>query len=267
MFFALPVRDIRDHRLPAGPWHWTDDTHMALSIFETLARYECIEQDALVTAFARRFAEEPRRGYGFGSTQLLTTINAGGRWRDEAPRLFGIGSFGNGAAMRAAPIGAYFSGDAMRAAHEAQLSAQTTHAHIDSQAGAMAVAAAAAWLTAGDTRETGELLFSVASLLPTCAAREGIERASEIPRADHERAVTELGTGEALSAQDTVPFCLWCALHHRDDFSTTLWQTVAGLGDRDTTCAIVGGLVACAVGGAPEEWVKRRESLPELRCQ
>ena len=42
-----------------------------------------------------------------------------------------------------------------------------------------------------------------------------------------------------------------------------LWHTVAGLGDRDTTCAIVGGIVGARVGveGIPIEWRDKRESL------
>jgi ADP-ribosylglycohydrolase len=43
-----------------------------------------------------------------------------------------------------------------------------------------------------------------------------------------------------------------------------LWLTVSGLGDRDTTCAIVGGIVACHVGlkSIPKDWLKQREKLP-----
>jgi hypothetical protein len=42
-----------------------------------------------------------------------------------------------------------------------------------------------------------------------------------------------IGSGFEVSAQDTVPFCLWCAGQHLDHWEETLWLTVAGLGDRD----------------------------------
>jgi hypothetical protein len=44
-----------------------------------------------------------------------------------------------------------------------------------------------------------------------------------------------------------------------------MWTTVAGLGDRDTTCAIVGGIVALSAAPAtiPSTWVAAREPLPE----
>lgn len=78
-------------------------------------------------------------------------------------------------------------------------------------------------------------------------------------------AVAVLGNGTGLSAQDTVPFALWCAAQHLDDYEAALWLTVSGLGDRDTTCAIVGGIVACALGeaGIPSAWLAAREPLPD----
>ena len=42
-------------------------------------------------------------------------------------------------------------------------------------------------------------------------------------------------------------------------------DVVSGLGDRDTTCAIVGGIVASHTGlqVIPSEWLESREHLPE----
>ena len=83
---------------------------------------------------------------------------------------------------------------------------------------------------------------------------------------DFEEVCAVLGTGERVSAQDTVPFCLWCAATNPDDYEAALWRTVAGLGDRDTTCAIVGGMVGAGVGvkGIPVDWRVAREALPPL---
>jgi hypothetical protein len=63
-----------------------------------------------------------------------------------------------------------------------------------------------------------------------------------------ERATRMAVARAGLSAQDTVPFALWCAARHLDDYAEALRLTVSGLGDRDTTCAIVGGIVACFTG-------------------
>ena len=57
-----------------------------------------------------------------------------------------------------------------------------------------------------------------------------------------------LGNGSRITAPDTVPFALWCAARHIDDYAEALWTTVSAGGDNDTNCAIVGGIVVLANG-------------------
>ena len=250
--------------LPPGPWRWTDDTHMALSVVEILERFGRIEQDALARAFARRFGQEPNRGYGGGAARLLAAMAGGADWRVMAPSLFGGGSYGNGAAMRAAPIGAYFSEDPARAAGEARLSAQVTHAHPEGQAGAMAVAAAASLASSVGGPSGKNFIGDVWALVPEGETRKRLQRAMGISRDGLREAIRELGTGYKVSAQDTVPFCVWVAAHYMDDYEAALWATASGLGDCDTTCAIVGGIVAMSARELPKRWLERREPLPPL---
>jgi ADP-ribosylglycohydrolase len=248
-------------QLPPGPWLWTDDTHMALSIVEILAEFETIDQDALAESFAERYEEDPYRGYGGGAARILARIADGGDWRRLAPRLFDGGSYGNGGAMRAAPIGGYFAGAPGRAAKEGKRSARITHAHPEGQVGGMAVAAAAAIAAAPDHPQGAAFLAEVTQYIPESETLAGIRIASRIPAGDFDAAV-KLGTGWQVSAQDTVPFCLWCAAFHLDDYEAALWQTAEGAGDRDTTCAIVGGIVALSSGKVPQAWIDQREPLP-----
>jgi ADP-ribosylglycohydrolase len=64
---------------------------------------------------------------------------------------------------------------------------------------------------------------------------------------------------------DTVPFALWCAAGHHDDLVEALWTTVLPGGDLDTTCAIVGGVVAARTGlhAVPADWLAACEPLPD----
>jgi len=73
-----------------------------------------------------------------------------------------------------------------------------------------------------------------------------------------------LGNGARVTSPDTVPFALWSAACHLSDYKETLWATLRGLGDRDTTCAMVGGIVVMAAGveNIPSEWLSLRESVP-----
>jgi hypothetical protein len=97
---------------------------------------------------------------------------------------------------------------------------------------------------------------------PPGATRDGLEKASrlgfDVPST---HAAKVLGSGREVLSEDTVPFSIWCALRHRTDYREALWTTVAGLGDRDTTCAIVGGLVGIH-HAPPREWLESREPLP-----
>lgn len=74
----------------------------------------------------------------------------------------------------------------------------------------------------------------------------------------------QLGSGWRISAPDTVPFALWPAAGHPDGLPEALWQTVGGWGDRDTTCAIAGGVVAArtGTGGLPADWPAARGAVP-----
>jgi ADP-ribosylglycohydrolase len=253
---------ISGRQLPPRPWQWTDDTHMALSIVENLSEFEEIDQDALAERFTERFAEEPYRGYGQGAAWLLQQLAEGEDWVELAPQLFDGGSYGNGAAMRAAPIGGYYKEQPALAAKAAQRTAVITHAHPEGQAGAIAVAVAAAIAGKTNYPRGHAFLAQVMPFVPDGETRDGIQLSMKIPPSDFDTAVTKLGTGWQVSAQDTVPFCLWCAAYNHDDFAAALWQTAAGAGDRDTTCAIVGGIVALSAGEVPEAWIARREPLP-----
>lgn len=252
-----------------GPWRWTDDTAMALALVDVLAAHGDVDQSALASAWLERWQREPWRGYGAGMHRLFEALENGAAWHEVVRSLFEGGSFGNGAAMRVAPLGAYFADDLDATVEAARRSAIVTHAHAEGQAGAIAiaVAAAAAWQSRGlPISEAREQIFDeVLDRTPEGETRDGIDKARNT-RLDFrvETAVGRLGNGSRISSQDTVPFCLWCVAKHLRDYEAALWTTVAGLGDRDTTCAIVGGVVALATEDEPafpQQWVERREPL------
>jgi ADP-ribosylglycohydrolase len=268
-FFGNPARAaqrIASRTFPAGILRYTDDTVMAISIVDVLSKHGCIEQNELSRLFARRFRMDPMRGYGGTAFDILESIGRGEDWQVVARRAFGgKGSMGNGAAMRAGPIGAYFSGNIKAAAKNAMLSAEVTHAHDDGKAGAIAVAVAACHF-AGGGNETN-LFDAILEFVPRSATRDGIMKASRLQDIENTHiAAEELGSGSKVLSQDTVPFCIWCVCRSRKDYEDALWTTVAGLGDRDTTCAIVGSIVASKpTVDIPGEWLRAREPLDHFK--
>src|ERR1700750_1186403 len=51
---ATIVARLAQRTLPAGPWRYTDDTEMAISVVEVLETHGVVDQDALAQLFARR---------------------------------------------------------------------------------------------------------------------------------------------------------------------------------------------------------------------
>ena len=254
---------IHHRQLPPAPWCVTDDTIMALSVVDVLAQREWIDCDLLAALFGKRYRWDPARGYGGTAHDILSRLASGGAWKElSAGVFFGSGSMGNGGAMRAAPIGAYFCDNFQRAAEEAKRSGAVTHAHPEGQAGAIAVAVAAAWVASGGV-ETDRMFDAVLSHTPSGETRTGIVKARALSGAvDVCAAVAALGNGSRVLSQDTVPFALWCAAQQLESYEEALWLTVSGLGDRDTTCAIVGGIVSLGANCAiPPQWLLSRERL------
>lgn len=260
---------IQERKLPAAPWRFTDDTNMALSIFQVLRQYGHIDQDALAASFARYY--DGSRGYGAGAFLLLYDIKKGGDWRVLARRMFNNkGSFGNGAAMRIAPLGAYFAADDLAiVVEQAKLSAEITHTHAEGIAGAIAIAVATAQMwrfqQAGVKPDRVALIDAVLPYIPPSEVYNRTILARNLGSGTTaQEAVNRLGNGERESAQDTVPFVLWSAGENLTNYEEAIWQTASGGGDVDTTCAMVGGIVAMTVGqeGIPPQWLANREPLP-----
>lgn len=255
---------LKRRETPPGPWQWTDDTEMACSVFAVLVRHDRIDQDALALSFAEHHDFD--RGYGPAVNRLLRQVREGGDWRELASALFkGQGSWGNGAAMRIAPLGAWYADDPEQATHQAEISAYPTHQHREAVVGAMAVAAAAALAAdpAGPPAPKA-LLDGVIDLVPRSAVGAGLRRARDmLDYGDAATVAAVLGCGRRTTAHDTVPFALWSAARGLGAYEQAIWSTAQVGGDMDTTCAIVGGVVASAEAGAPSgEWLERTEALP-----
>jgi ADP-ribosylglycohydrolase len=258
-----------NRQLPPEPWSFTDDTNMALSIVSVLEQYQEINQDALARSFAENY--EPSRGYGMAMHQALPRIKRGDNWKNVAESLFnGEGSFGNGASMRVAPVGAYFADDLTLATENAKKSAEITHAHTEAAAGAIAVATATALahrLRKEAAPAVHEFIELVHPKVPESHTRRGIMKLLSLPgEASVRRVASEVGNGSQVTTMDTVPYVIWCAGHYMSNYEEALWHTVSGGGDLDTTCAMVGGIVAMYVGREriPQSWISKREALPTL---
>jgi ADP-ribosylglycohydrolase len=257
--------DLARGDLPTPPWPWTDDTEEACCLVAALTGSDelNLDRDRFAELLGRHF--DAYRGYGPGAVIMLRLIREGTPWPIAAAAAFdGQGSAGNGAAMRAAPLGAWHADSLAHAAAQGARAAEVTHAHPEGIAGGVAVTVAAAVAAASRLgSDVPDLLGAVAAHTPDSRVRDGVRAARRFTHPAE--AAYELGTGARALAQDSVPFAIWVAARHLDDYPGAITTCVAAGGDVDTTAAMAGGIVAARTGpaGIPERWLAAREPLPE----
>lgn len=257
-------RDIVDlaiqwQQLPETQWRYTDDTIMAIPIFRSLERFGCVDQGFVAKAFAENYIKDPHRGYGPSMHRKLMAIQNGENWLDLSKSSFnGQGSMGNGGAMRVALIGAYFNDDYKAVVEQAKLSCEITHYHQEAIAGAISVAIATAICTRqGELTQPKDWLDEIIEYTPESDLKYKLIKIKTLPKHYHIKTiVSALGNGVKMTAQDTVPLAIWNVYHEMFNFEAAMWRTVSALGDRDTTCAIAGGIaiMTSASEYIPKTW-------------
>lgn len=259
---------IHRKEMPETTWDFTDDTIMSIAVFEQLYTNRTIVQSELIKQFIINHNLDPYRGYGATARRVLREIDEGEDWQVVSKRVFeGMGSMGNGASMRVGPIGAYYFDDLEKVKELAIRSAEVTHANIEGQTGAIAVAIATALATQIKLKKATftpvQFIEKVITFLPDSDVKAKINKSLSIPKSYHTDTLRSvLGNGSQIMAQDTVPFALWCAAHHLHSFENALWKAVSVLGDRDTIGAIVGGItIQSSLYAVPADWLEQVEKV------
>ena len=166
----------------------------------------------------------------------LATLRACGRLLiGISPERSGVRSAGNGPAMRGPVLGVLAGDDPLVLEELIRVSSRLTHTDPRAEAGALAVAEAAAgrWPRAViDAVERGET---------------GAELAERLGCAGYVSGFVEY----------TVPVALHLSYRHRADIRAAISEAILLGGDTDTVAAIVGGIVGAQVGveGIPAEWL------------
>jgi ADP-ribosylglycohydrolase len=265
--------EILDHiyqrKIPKTSWEFTDDTVMGIAVFEQLEKTGTINQNELIKLFVENHSKDVNRGYGATARRILREIEEGGDWKEISNGVFdGMGSMGNGAAMRVSPIGAFHFDDFEKVKTLTVKSAEITHSNIEAITGAIAVSIASALSTKlkleNETISAENFIQTILSELPDSDTKSKINKSLSVPYSYRIDTVkTILGNGTKIMAQDTVPFAIWCAAHNLNDFENALWKAVSILGDRDTICAIVGGITIMSSNEdkIPSNWLNSVENF------
>ncbi|MDO3424732.1 ADP-ribosylglycohydrolase family protein [Chryseobacterium sp. APV1] len=257
---------IHQRIIPESTLDFTDDIIMAIAVFKSLEKFGQINQDFLAEEFTQNYYLDINRGYGPSMHQYFRAVKDGEKWKEVSYSKFGgQGSMGNGGAMRASVIGAYFYDDLDQLKTNAELSCEVTHANKEAIEGTKAIALAAAFVIQEKLGliqlNQQEFIQKIQSELKDSDMKSKLNKVLYLDgNPSIELLVKTLGNGIKMTAQDTVPIVLWMLSRYRNNFEECLWNTVSVLGDRDTTCAMAGGIsiLSCDEASIPD-WTKNVE--------
>ncbi|WP_185288379.1 ADP-ribosylglycohydrolase family protein [Chryseobacterium lactis] len=258
---------IHQRILPETTLDFTDDTIMSIAVFNSLRKWEQIDQRFLAEEFTKNYYLDMNRGYGPSMHQYFRAVKNGESWKEVSYSKFeGQGSMGNGGAMRATAIGAFFYDDFEKLKESAELSCEVTHANREAIEGTKAIALAAAFAVQEAsglrTLDHHEFIQKIQNELAGSDMKSKLNKALYLDENPSiELLVSTLGNGVKMTAQDTVPLVIWMLSRYRKNFEECLWNTVSALGDRDTTCAMAGGVsILCCEENTVPDWVKEVEN-------
>lgn len=239
---------------------YTDDTEMAIGLCESLI--QGFSAEGLAQNFAKNF--DISRGYGRGTIAIIGLIKQGARWQDANRSVFPEGSFGNGAAMRAAPLGLMHHGDINALKQTSHTASSVTHAHPLAIEGATMIALA----TRMALRRTapGKLLSTLMEHAIEPQYINKLYRIGELLASRPGPGKTARELGSSVAAVDSVPAALMAFLLHGGDYMATVRYAIEVGGDTDTIAAMAGAM-AGAMGGIkaiPDPLIERLEHSGNL---
>jgi ADP-ribosylglycohydrolase len=237
----------------------TDDTQMTWWLSESLLFNGRLDPDDL----AQRFTKHHIRGIGKATREFVTN------YKDRHMPWYesGVGSSGNGAAMRAAPVGIFFRNDFDEMKLAAGLQAMVTHNDRMAIASSIVVAYATAKLLRMNPSQIVDLGQMILFCRDLADSIEGIENdggyttrmggkpttlvnriREEIPRFLDARVSPAEVQKEFWSGAyvlESLPFALYCFLYSPGHFDRVLYNSVNESKDSDTVAAM-----ACTLCGA-----------------
>jgi len=247
------------------PLRYTDDTHMTIGVAESLVGCHGFDGAHMAERFIDNYSREPWRGYGPGPPRVFRLIRNGQAWDKASAHIYQGGSFGNGAAMRAAPVGLFFWNNHDKLKEVAHLSGLITHAHTLGMEGAALQAMAVALAIAENCDKPLNAQSFTYSLL-NCAIedfyRTKITKFNTLLKNpdDRQKVIHQLGHG--IEAFNSVPTAIFAFLSHPQDFVSTVIYAVSLGGDTDTIASMAGAISGAYLGidALPTEWLRRLEN-------
>ncbi len=230
---------------------YTDDTHMTLGVAESLVERGGFDGPHMAQVFVRNYTAEPWRGYGAGPPRVFRALADGAAWDAASAALFnGVGSYGNGAAMRIAPAALVAFRQLEHVASLAHNISIITHRHPLGIEGAVLQACAIAVLIQQPVDRPLDAAAFIEALRPYVHDPVFVSKLDRVlallPHGTLDQVCTQLGTG--IAAHESVPTALYAFLRSPQSFSEAVTYAISLGGDTDTIAAMTGALVGAYQG-------------------
>lgn len=249
---------------------YTDDTAMTVGTAASIIKTGGLDPQDLGDTFKQNFRNEPWRGYASGPPTIFSIVDRTAvPYIDAAKSLFGgKGSFGNGAAMRAAPVGLFFH-DATNLYEQARLSASVTHSHPIGIDGAAVQSKAVALALNFDPEEEFPIKDFIENLIAFAATPEMKNKLHLLQRLLEDNSSPMHAAqqiGRSVTAHESLPFALFSFLHHPESYAECLFCAILNGGDRDTLGAMSGALSGAYLGleSIPLDWRVKLENRSHI---
>lgn len=224
-----------------GLLRWTDDTQMAVGLAESLVDCKGLDPDHLAKRWADRM--ELVRGYGPGTIMLLGLVKTGVDWRKANRSVFRDGSYGNGAAMRAAPLGLLYHRDPSELTRVTAQASTITHAHPLGIEGAVLIASAVAMALQGDVD-----LDALGEVCGRDEYRGRLALARDLLAGTPSTTQVRRQLGNGIAAHESAVTAVYAFCRFPDDFQAMVEFVVELGGDTDTIGAMAGGIFGAKNG-------------------
>ena len=223
--------------------------------------------------FIRNYEVEPWRGYARGPPRVFRLIRSGLSWREASMHLFGgMGSYGNGAAMRVAPVGLLYYDNPETLRSVAYEQSRITHAHTLGMEGAAIQAYAVALAVKSEPSRSlnpQDFLEELINFTDNDTYRMKLKKIGDLLSVKADKLTIIKILGNRVEAHNSVPTAIYSFLKNSDNFKDSVLYAVSLGGDTDTIGAMTGAISGAYHGieAIPEDWkrdLERREYIEKL---
>ena len=220
-----------------GELRYTDDTHMAIGVAESLITKGGFDGEHMAWTFVKNYDREPYRGYGPGPPRVFSRLKSGEAWDRAAVEVYPGGSYGNGAAMRVAPLALLYYDNPEKLIDVVTMASRITHTHELGVEGAVIQAVSVSQALDSDPKAGLDPGAFVLNLRRYVKSMIYLEKISYLERLlwgspTIEEVATKLGNG--IAAFESVPTAIYCFLSHKDSFRDCVRYAISLGGDTDS---------------------------------